>query len=44
MMPALVAAAGEPNEEEKILKGNQANGKTFNQHLDGYNLRIFVDF
>ncbi|MEK6479171.1 arylsulfatase [Catalinimonas sp. 4WD22] len=41
MMPTLVAAAGEPNIKEKLLNGYQANGKTFNQHLDGYNLMPF---
>ncbi len=41
MMPTLVAAAGEPNVKEKLLNGYQANGKTFNQHLDGYNLLPF---
>lgn len=41
MMPTLVAAAGEPNIKEKVLNGYQANGKTFKQHLDGYNLLPF---
>lgn len=38
MMPTLAAAAGEPNLVSKMLNGYQANGKTFNAHLDGYNL------
>jgi arylsulfatase len=38
MMPTLVAAAGDPNIKEKLLKGHEANGKTFKAHLDGYNL------
>ncbi|UXX78782.1 arylsulfatase [Reichenbachiella carrageenanivorans] len=38
MMPTLAAAAGEPKLVEKMLKGYKANGKTFNCHLDGYNL------
>ena len=38
MMPTLVAAAGEPNIKEKVLNGYQASGKTFKQHLDGYNM------
>ncbi|MBN7813226.1 arylsulfatase [Algoriphagus sp. H41] len=42
MMPTLVAAAGEPNIKEKVLKGYQANGKTFKQHLDGYNMMPFL--
>ena len=36
-LPTLVAAAGEPNVKEKLLKGYQANGKTYKVHLDGYN-------
>ncbi len=35
-MPTLLAAAGEPDIKEKLLKGHQANGKTFKAHLDGY--------
>ncbi|MDW7694668.1 arylsulfatase [Flammeovirgaceae bacterium SG7u.111] len=38
MMPTLVAAAGEPKVKEKLLNGYEAAGKTFNAHLDGYNL------
>ncbi len=38
MMPTLVAAAGEPDIKEKVLNGYSANGRTFKQHLDGYNL------
>ena len=41
MMPTLLAAAGEPNIKEKLLNGYEANGKTFNVHLDGYNLLPF---
>jgi arylsulfatase len=37
-MPTLVAAAGDPKVREKLLKGgHKANGKTFKNHLDGYN-------
>ena len=35
--PTLVAAAGDPDVKSKLLKGLQANGKTFKVHLDGYN-------
>jgi arylsulfatase A-like enzyme len=38
-VPTLVAAAGEPNINEKLLTGYQAAGKTFKVHLDGYNQR-----
>ena len=36
-MPTLLAAAGEPNVKEKLLKGYQAGDKKFKAHLDGYN-------
>jgi len=36
-MPTLLAAAGEPNIVEKLMKGYQANGKTFKIHPDGFN-------
>jgi arylsulfatase len=36
-MPTLLAAAGEPDVKEKLLKGHRANGKEFKAHLDGYN-------
>jgi arylsulfatase A-like enzyme len=36
-MPTLLAAAGEPNLNEKLLQGYQANGRTFKVHPDGYN-------
>ena len=36
-LPTFLAAAGEPNIKDKLLKGHQANGKTFKVHLDGYN-------
>ena len=36
-LPTLLAAAGEPDIKEKLLKGHQAAGKTFKVHLDSYN-------
>ena len=36
-MPTLLAAVGESDVKEKLLKGHKANGKDFNVHLDGYN-------
>jgi arylsulfatase A-like enzyme len=41
MMPTLLAAAGVKDVKEKLLKGYNANGKTFKCHLDGYNLKDF---
>jgi arylsulfatase len=35
-MPTLLAAVGEPDIKEKLLKGHEAAGKTFKVHLDGY--------
>ncbi len=36
-LPTLLAAAGEPEIKEKLLKGHKAGNKTFKVHLDGYN-------
>jgi arylsulfatase len=39
MLPTLLAAAGEPDIKDKLLKGGvQAIGRTYKVHLDGYNL------
>ncbi len=35
-LPTLMAAVGEPDIKEKLLKGHRANGKRFKAHLDGY--------
>ena len=32
-----LAAVGEPDVKEKLLKGHEADGKTFKVHLDGFN-------
>jgi arylsulfatase len=40
-LPTLLAAAGEPEVKEKLLKGYKVGAKTFKNHLDGYN---FVPF
>jgi len=36
-LPTLMAAVGEPDIKDKLLKGHQAGTKTFKVHLDGYN-------
>jgi len=36
-MPTLLAAAGDPNVKDELLKGVDAGGNTFKVHLDGYN-------
>jgi arylsulfatase len=40
--PTLVAAAGEPEVKEKLLKGYKADGKKFKIHLDGYNFLPYL--
>jgi arylsulfatase A-like enzyme len=37
-MPTLLAAAGDPNIKEELLKGVSANGRNYKVHLDGYNM------
>jgi arylsulfatase len=41
-LPTLLAAAGEPDVKEKLLKGHTVNGKSFKVHLDGYNLLPYL--
>jgi arylsulfatase len=36
-LPTLVAAAGNPNVTEQLLKGVEIGGRTYKNHLDGYN-------
>ena len=38
MMPTLIAAAGNPNINEELLKGKKIGDMTYRVHLDGYNL------
>jgi arylsulfatase len=41
-LPTFLAAAGEDDVKEKLLKGHKANGKDFNVHLDGYNFLPYL--
>jgi arylsulfatase len=41
-LPTMLAAAGEADINEKLLRGHQAGGKTFKVHLDGYNQLPFL--
>lgn len=41
-MPTLLAAAGDSNITNNLLKGYKAGNKTFNVHLDGYNLLPYL--
>jgi arylsulfatase len=38
MLPTFLAAAGEPNVKEELLKGKKVGDKTYKVHLDGYDL------
>jgi len=37
-LPTFVAAAGNPDIKEQLLKGVNANGRNYKVHLDGYNM------
>ncbi len=41
-LPTFLAAAGEPDVKQKLLKGHHASGKDFKSHLDGYNLLPYL--
>ncbi len=41
-LPTFLAAAGESDVKEKLLKGHRAAGKTFKVHIDGYNLLPYL--
>ncbi len=36
-LPTFVAAAGNPNVTDELLKGKEIDGRTYKNHLDGYN-------
>jgi arylsulfatase A-like enzyme len=40
-LPTVLAAAGEPDIKDKLLKGHRAGDKKFKVHLDGYNMLDF---
>ncbi|MEJ2532574.1 MAG: arylsulfatase [Halioglobus sp.] len=41
-LPTFLAAAGEPDVKEKLLKGHRAIGRNYKVHLDGYNFLPFL--
>ncbi len=41
-LPTFLAAAGEPNVKEELLKGKRAIGRNYKVHLDGYNFLPFL--
>ena len=42
MLPTLLAAAGDPDVNQKLLKGYQVGDKTFKVHIDGYNMLPYL--
>jgi arylsulfatase len=42
LLPTLMAAVGEPGIAEKLVKGHEANGRTFRVHLDGFDLLPYL--
>ncbi len=42
MLPTFMAAVGEADIKEKLLKGHRAMGRRYNVHLDGYNLMPYL--
>ena len=41
-LPTFLSMAGEPDVMEKLLKGHTAHGKTFKNHIDGYDLLPYL--
>ncbi|MFZ1428706.1 MAG: arylsulfatase [Geminicoccaceae bacterium] len=41
-LPTFLAAAGDPNIKDELLKGVSANGRDYKVHLDGYNSLPFL--
>ena len=41
-LPTFLAAAGEPDIKEKLLKGHKVGDKTFKVHIDGYNMLPYL--
>jgi arylsulfatase A-like enzyme len=42
-MPTLLAAAGEPNIKDKLLKGHEVGNMTYKVHLDGYDQTAYLE-
>jgi arylsulfatase A-like enzyme len=42
MLPTLLAAAGEPDINQKLLNGYKAGAKTFKVHIDGFNMVPYI--
>ena len=42
MLPTFLAAAGEPDVKEKLMKGHKALNRDYKVHLDGYNMMPYL--
>ena len=42
MFPTLLAAAGDPDVTQRLLKGTKVGDKSFNVHLDGHNMLPYL--
>jgi arylsulfatase len=42
MLPTLLAAAGDADINQKLLKGHKVGNKTFKVHIDGYNMLPYL--
>jgi arylsulfatase len=42
MLPTLLAAAGDPDINQKLLKGHKVGNKTFKVHIDGHNMLPYL--
>ena len=42
MLPTLLAAAGDPNVSQKLLKGYKVGDKTYTVHIDGFNVLPYL--
>jgi arylsulfatase len=41
-LPTFAAIAGAPDIKEKLLKGTELNGRTYRNHIDGYNMTDYL--
>jgi arylsulfatase A-like enzyme len=41
-LPTFAAIAGAPDVKEKLLKGVELNGRTYKNHVDGYNMLDYI--
>ena len=41
-LPTFAAAAGAPDIKEKLLKGVELNGRTYKNHIDGFNMLDYL--